>query len=129
MSNYVTLADLQARYSVMDLSEFNTEALEAAVADANGLVDSYVPGIYPRPLPLVPEALKGAACDIARLRLYQSEAPDFMQKRHDNALRYLIDIANGRATLPGALAGTQPETLIFSGCSKPLLSREALNCW
>lgn len=127
MSIYITPADLQARYS--DLDQFSAEALAAAVSDANGLVDSYIPGTYPRPLPMVPDALKGAACDIARLRLYQSEAPDFMQKRHDNALRYLADIASERATLPGALAGTPAETLIFYGSTPPLLSRASLNCW
>jgi phage gp36-like protein len=81
-----------------------TEALKAA----SDLIDGYVGAHYGLPLPEVPPMLADLCCDLARHRLYTTTPPEFVQKRHDQAMKTLRDIADGRVKLPIA-AGAQAE--------------------
>ncbi len=81
-----------------------TEALQAATA----LIDGYVGAQYGLPLPEVPPMLADLCCEIARLRLYLTTPPEFVQKRHDQALKTLRDVSTGVVKLPIA-AGTAAE--------------------
>lgn len=96
-----------------DRADVQTGEIDALLVDealraASALIDGYVGGQYALPLPEIPPMLADLACDLARHRLYLTTPPDFVQKRHDEAMRTLRDVAAGRVKLPIA-AGTAAE--------------------
>jgi len=84
--------------------------VDKAVADATTLIDSYLVERYALPLPQIPAVLTLTAVDIAFYRLCQSAAAltDEISKRNDLALRWLRDVADGRAGL--GLPAAPPST-------------------
>lgn len=108
---YATLADLVERFGELELTQLTDavspglidEAVVArALADAEAVVDGYLGGRYSLPLTSVPAVLAGAVCDLARARLYKDALPPVVEKRHDDALRYLSAVGQGRITLGAA---------------------------
>ena len=88
--------------------EIDVQLVADALGAAAALIDGYVGAQYALPLAETPPLLADLACDIARHRLYLTTPPEFVQKRHDAALKALRDIADGRVKLPIA-AGTAAE--------------------
>ena len=103
-----------------------------ALADAGGEVDSYLAAVLTEPLTVVPPRIVSVACDLARYRLYALAGgePEQVQERYDAAVRWLKDIATGKARLAippaagedvaahgaGVAAGTR--TLVFDGTAE-----------
>lgn len=80
-------------------------AITAACADASSLIDSYlVRAGYTVPVDPVPDVVVEKASDVAVYLLSQGQAPytEEKRKRYEDALRWLADIADGKAELPGA---------------------------
>lgn len=81
----------------------NGERLEAALADAGALIDSYLAGRYRLPLALPPPApLPTIAHDLALARLYRHAVPEQVAARATEARRLLADLAAGKSLLAGA---------------------------
>ena len=96
-----------------DMRALDRAKIEEALVHASGLAVGYVRDRWPQATDGTP-MLKGFAADIARWRLrgrggQQSAMNDTVQKRYDEAVARLKDIASGRLTLDVPMAdGTGP---------------------
>lgn len=77
----------------------NDVVLDGALADAAAEIDGFLMGRYTLPLVTVPTALRRIACDIARYHLYDDRATEQVQKRYDDAVRFLRDVSKGDINL------------------------------
>lgn len=75
-------------------------AINAATSDASDEIDSYLAVRHTLPLSSVPALLVRLCADIARYRLYDDRMLDEVQKRYDDSVKLLKDIARGSAVLP-----------------------------
>lgn len=83
--------------------------LERVLADASDTADGYLAGRVAVPLASPPAAVKRMVCDLARYFLYDDQATETIQKRHDAAIAYFRDVAAGRVSLGADLgAAAQP---------------------
>lgn len=112
---YATLQDLQTRFGADELVERTDRqggaTIDAAVVqrhldDASAEIDGYLGARYAVPVDPVLPVLVGLCCDIARHRLWQPVASEGVRQAYQDALRFLRDIADGRAVLAGALPPT-----------------------
>ena len=100
---YCTKADLIERFGESELlaiardesgMAIDTAVVERACEDASGEIDGYVSAAgYPVPLSPVPRIVIANACDIARYRLYDEHATDQVQKRYDDAVKFLRSVS------------------------------------
>jgi phage gp36-like protein len=88
----------------------NASVVEGKLADADAEIDGYLSGRYTLPLTNVPEALRRIACDIARYHLYDDRVTEAVQKRYDDAIRFLRMVAKGEVQLGVDLGGNTPQT-------------------
>lgn len=106
----------------------DAERLEAALLDAQGLIDSYLGQRYAVPLAApVPPPIPTLTYDLAFARLWRGELPDGAARAHAQALQALRDLAAGRAVLsldapPSPLASA---TVMFRGHDR-LFSRDTM---
>ncbi|TCP09245.1 phage gp36-like protein [Crenobacter luteus] len=108
--SYATLTDLIAAYGedeLIQLTDPDGEAIkpasiERALADAQAEIDGYLAVRFTLPLATNPAVLVSRCCDIALYRLMtlarQNDVEDARQ-RYEDAVRFLRDVAAGRATL------------------------------
>lgn len=106
---YCTQADLIERFGENELlaiardetgTAIDTAVVERACDDASGEIDGYVSAAgYPVPLSPVPRIVIANACDIARYRLYDEHASDQVQKRYDDAVKFLRSVSRGDVKL------------------------------
>lgn len=106
---YCTHADLVERFGENELlalardesgTAIDTAVVERACDDASGEIDGYVSAAgYPVPLSPVPRIVIANACDIARYRLYDEHASDQVQKRYDDAVKFLRSVSRGEVKL------------------------------
>lgn len=105
---YATLANLIERFGELELTQLTDAAtpglideavVARALADADAIIDGHLGGRYTLPLASVPPALTAAACDLARARLYKDALPEVVEKRHDEAMKYLTLLGQGKITL------------------------------
>lgn len=113
---YVTSDTMQSRFGVDELIQLtdpdnrgNIDAavMAQAIADADGLIESYIVRAVALPLTEIPANLSRAAADITRFYLYRDDPPENVQKRYDEAVRWLKDVAAGKATLGVAADGKE----------------------
>jgi phage gp36-like protein len=97
----------------------NLAVLDAAIADAEAEVDSYISVRYAMPLASVPDIVKSMTADVARYRLYDTEVPEIVEKRYDAALRLLRDVAARRASLDKDINGNDAPVSNGVKISKP----------
>jgi phage gp36-like protein len=77
----------------------NEEALNRALTDASAVIDTYL-GRYALPLPVNPPVLVPYCLDVARYRLWRnSDAPEDVRKRYEDAIRWLELVAKGTVKL------------------------------
>lgn len=81
------------------LGTLDHEVIERAIADAGAEIDSHLGGRYQLPLHPVPRILTTYAADIARYRLYDEQATDQVQRRYDDARKFLQAASKGDVTL------------------------------
>lgn len=74
-------------------------AVERALEDAGAEIDGYLAGRYKLPLATVPRVLVNVGCDIARYRLYDDRVTEQIQKRYDDAVKFLGNVASGKIGL------------------------------
>lgn len=106
--SYATQQDLIDRFGEGELlavadrdgdAAVDTAVVDRALADADGLIDSYIGARYALPLVAVPSQLVSAACDIARWKLYTDAPHDRVEGAYKAAIAWLKDIQAGRADL------------------------------
>lgn len=95
-----------------DLGMVSLVAVDAAIAEADELIDGHLRDRYTLPLSPVPGLLVSLAADIAAYRLYGrralGELPKAIDRAYDNALKVLLRIQRGEISL-GVTAPTQAE--------------------
>jgi phage gp36-like protein len=105
---YCTKADLIERFSEGELlaiahdatGAIDDAAVERACDDASGEIDGYVSAAgYQVPLSSVTRIVTAYACDIARYRLYDEHASEQVQKRYDDAVKFLRSVSRGEVKL------------------------------
>lgn len=110
MPVYAQVSDLVSRFGQTEIVQLtdratpptgaiNTAVAEGALSDADAEIDAYLTGRYSLPLASVPPVLSRIACDIARYRLWDDQAPEEVRARYEDARRILEAIAAGRVTL------------------------------
>lgn len=133
---YATLTDMQQRFGAAELIQqtdlvgdghANADTVARALGDASALMDGYLATRCPLPIVEPPPVLVGICCDLARYALYVDAAPELVERRRDQAVATLRDIAAGRVQLgmstatpsvpaPSGLAEVvQPGRRIFGG--------------
>ena len=81
----------------------DTTAIDSALADASGLMDSYLSTRYPLPRESIPDLLKRHCIDIAVYWLSEDGggATEEKRQRYEDAIAWLDRIAKGKTDLPG----------------------------
>ncbi|MFZ5653170.1 MAG: phage protein Gp36 family protein [Pseudomonadota bacterium] len=111
---YTALQDLIDRFGVQDLrdaapngaGDIDPVKVQAAIDDTDGEIDSYLAaGGYAVPLAPIPKLIAGCAADLARLRLYDDDAPKPIAERGEQARRLLRSITAGEIRLSAAALG------------------------
>ena len=114
---YCTADDLVLRFGqdeISQLTDFDRDGnadqtvLDQAIADTAAEINSYISARYPLPLEPVPAVLTLHACDICRYRLFNQGAPEEVAERYTIAIRWLKDVAQGKAQLM-PIAAEQPD--------------------
>jgi len=116
---YCTLDDLTLMVDEVRLIELTDDdglgvidqaRIDEAISTAQGEVDGYLQERYTVPLDPVPPLIKGACRDIALYNLYSRKydrLPEVRQKRYDNAVKLLTNVARGTITLGVATPPTE----------------------
>lgn len=108
---YATLDDLIKRAGETEIRQIadrdndgtpDADVVEAALRDADEMIDGYVATKYPLPFETVPRLLRTWATSIARKLLHRNGAPEHVEDDHKDALAALRHVADGRITLPAA---------------------------
>ena len=109
--NYATQDDLVLAFgeqAIIDLTDrdnlgwIEPDVVARALTDASAEMDSYFGVRYVLPVTAQPERLRAVCCDLTRYRLCGDRVTDEVQARYDIAVRWLRDIAAGKAILTGA---------------------------
>lgn len=75
------------------------DAINLAIASADGLIDSYLATRYSLPLVSTPAVLKEAALDLARYELHKERATEEVRERRKEVVSWLRDLSGGKARL------------------------------
>lgn len=112
---YCTQQDLIDRFGNDELVEISDKAdsgainavvVQQAIDDAVATVNGHLAGRYELPLVNPPHILKKLTCDIARYNLYDEGATEAVEKRNDDAVKFLTKVAEGKVSL-GVSQGTE----------------------
>ncbi|MCR9218931.1 MAG: DUF1320 domain-containing protein [Alphaproteobacteria bacterium] len=113
--SYATQQDLIDRFGEEELlaladrdgdGAIDAAVVDRALADAAGLIDSYIGARYRLPVDPVPAQLVAAAAAIARWHLYADAPHERVSEAYRATLAWLKDVAAGRADLDAA--GVEP---------------------
>lgn len=118
---YIDKAYMITRFGEADIIELTdrvepiTEAivddvLDAALISASGIADAYISARYKTPLSSVPEMIKDCVGAIAYYKLCRDRYTDEVRQEYDDALKFLKDVANGKAQL--VAEGSEPDAPI-----------------
>ncbi len=113
---YATVQDMIGRFGETEMlrlssvdgdlpATVNAVPVEQAIADADGIIDSYLRKRYSVPLSPVPRAITNASCVLARYELSvggDREPADQVKAGRKDIVAWLTQLANGVATLEDA---------------------------
>lgn len=86
----------------------DVEVVEAALSDADNLINGYIAVKYALPLPSVPPQVNTWAVSIARYILHRDGAPKHVESDYKDAVAALKDVARGLIALPVPTGETAP---------------------
>lgn len=118
---YATLDDLIERAGETEIRQIadrdrdgaiDADVVEAALTDADNLVNGYVAAKYTVPLVSVPDLVRTWSVSIARYILHRNGAPDHVQQDYKDALAALKDVARALIALPVAEGETAPSVAV-----------------
>jgi len=105
---YITLTDLQTRYGAGELIKLadrngdnvpDQDVVDAAIVDAESVIDSHLAGGYVLPLNPVPSLIVRLACSIARYHLYDDNPAEKVREDYEAAKLTLHKISTGELKL------------------------------
>lgn len=114
---YATLTDLIERAGDKEIREIadrdrdglpDPDVIDAALADADNLINGYVSTKYALPLPSVPDVVRTWAVSIARYVLHRNGPPEHVVRDYKEAVAALKDVASGKLSLPFPAGEEQP---------------------
>ena len=82
--------------------------LARALADASGEIDGYVSTRYSVPLANVTKTVNRIACDITRYYLHDEHPTELVEKRYDDAVKFLKGVSAGTISIGIDDAGGKP---------------------
>lgn len=123
MTRYATTTDLtRLGLPSTALSGVAAEAQEDALDAASSLADGYLSSRFGLPLSAWGDDLRGCVCKLAAYDLmvtrgYSPEAgrDDQLRLRHEDAMRWLRDVASGIVAIQGVTDSTPTDTTDNSG--------------
>jgi len=103
---YATATDMEARFTTTELIDLtnqndptaqtiNTTSMSVALDDASAIIDANLASRMNTPVSPPPSVLVSVCCDLARYRLYAGRSTEEVEKRYDNAIKLLKNIAAG----------------------------------
>ncbi|WP_449243957.1 gp436 family protein [Desulfobacca acetoxidans] len=115
---YCTQEDIEKLIPEQELAELTTESgsdidadvVTEAIAKADTGIDSYLGVRYLVPFSLAPAVIRFLSVDLAIYHLYtrRSIAPGIRRTRYEDALKFLQELADGTAVIPGAVEREAP---------------------
>ncbi len=82
------------------LGVIDATVVSRALADADARINGYLAVRYSLPLSApLPTELERLACDVARYALHEDRVTEIVEKRYQDAIALLRDVASGRAEL------------------------------
>lgn len=114
---YAALDDLIARAGEPEIRQIadrnrdgaiDTEVIEAALIDADNVIDGYAGARYATPLGSTPAIVRTWSVSIARYVLHRNGAPDHVAQDYKDAIQALKDVARGVIVLPVAPGDVKP---------------------
>ena len=138
---YATQADVIARLSggeedlirLTDRADPPLEAVDATVlasaqVDATATINSFVSVRHTLPLTPVPTTLVGIESDLIIFNLMRARPSDDVRKARDDALRFLRDVASGKASLGVDATNTAPAESggVFVTAGTPVFTASSL---
>lgn len=114
---YATLSDLIERAGEAELRQIadrdrdgvpDPAVVDAALTDADNLINGYVATKYSLPLPSVPDIVLTWVVSIARYVLHRNGPPEHVRQDYKDAIAALKDVAAGRLALPFPATEEQP---------------------
>ncbi len=105
---YATQQNLIDRFGEQELIQLtdragagtvNATVIAQALEDADGAINGYLKAKYALPLDPVPLVLTRTAADIARYYLYEDRVTEIVEKRYQEAIRFLKGVADGSVQL------------------------------
>ena len=135
---YATLQNLIDRFGEDEIVRLSDRAgtgdidqtvVAGKLSDADAEIDGYLAGRYALPLPVVPEALRRVACDVARYHLYDDRSTEQVTKRYDDAIKFLKMVSKGDVQLGVDTGGNSPTVSAAPDfySSDPVFSRGMLS--
>lgn len=113
--SYAALADLLDRAGDAEIRQIadrdrddviDTDVVDAALADADNIIDGYLSTKYDTPLAEVPDLVRTWATVIARYILHRNGAPEHVADDHKAAIAALKDVSRGLIAVPIATGGS-----------------------
>lgn len=131
---YATRTDLVDRFGATEIDRLApadaqgaSARADAVLADADAEIDAVIAERFDTPLPPgTYPLLKAAACDIARLRLYDDAAPERVLGRGSSARKRVTRVAAGELHLLDANGGrVEPRADVVATSAEPRFRRAA----
>jgi len=113
---YCSVNDLVKRFGQQELTRlakaddgtFDAAQVEQAISDATDRMNGYLASRYTLPFVSAPTVLNGLCADISRYQLFDNNAPEQIEKRYDNAIKFLLSIAKGELNLGLSIDNSTP---------------------
>jgi len=114
---YCDQADLDNRFGAEEIARLldrdgdgqpDAGVLDAALADADAVIDAWLSRRYAVPLSPVPAPLVRLACVVTRFFLYDDKRPEEVSRDYDAAIKLLEKIANSEVSLGASGDGNPP---------------------
>ena len=104
---YCSVDDLFKRFGQKELNRlakaddgtFDETQVEQAIMDATDRIDGYLASRYTLPFVSVPSVLNSLCADISRYFLFDSNAPERISKRYDDAISFFKSVSKGEVSL------------------------------
>ncbi|MBA1445877.1 MAG: DUF1320 domain-containing protein [Chromatiales bacterium] len=109
-----------------DLGMIDSAMVDAATNRSDNKIDRYCRDRYILPLNPAVDVLD-IACDLSRFYLYEDNTTEEVEKRRDQALTDLRDIATGRQKLSAAIATTGSSGMPEFQTGTRVFSRDTLD--
>lgn len=138
---YCIQSDIEKLVPTQELAQITTESgstpdadvVTEMIAKADAEIDAYCGSRYTVPFTTVPDIVASLSVDMAIYHLYsrRSIAPEVRRLKYDDAVKFLKDVAAGRATLGASettAAGASQDVAEISSATR-VMSRDNLSGW